>query len=99
MFVMVTCRFPPSKAFDVGKIYAVRPAMPSFIKLRHVLVRSEGEIKIYALYEVEKGREWEGFKTIGNRFIANFSIEGYRFETECLLTIEEAAPLLGLSPS
>jgi len=94
---MVTVRFPFKVASKVGAVYAKRSPLPSFMKLLHVLVRPDGELKIYALYEVEKGKEAEGYKALGSRFIPNFEIEGYKFETEWLLTIEEAFPMLGLA--
>jgi len=46
--------------------------------------------------EVEKGKYEEAMDLIARREVEYFGIEGFRFEIETLLTIEEAIPLVGL---
>jgi len=95
--VMVTSTYPPDKAAEVAAawIRGVETPLPAFVKRLHVLVAPAGEMKSYSMFEVDAGKEDEGYKEILRRLL-QFQIEGFRYHIEHVLPAEEAIPLLGL---
>jgi hypothetical protein len=101
VMIMVTSWYPPGKAMEVAKKFLeIMQKFPqeSFEKpllLGGVTSVKDG-IRVIAITEVEKGKYEEALNLEAKRLVEYMSIEGYRFEIETLMTLEEAMPLLGL---
>ncbi len=101
VLIMVTSWYPPDKAIEVATKYLeVLQKFPqeSFEKPLVAAAASavKDGIKVISITEVEKGKYEEALSLTAKRNVEYFGIEGYRFEIETLLTIEEALPLVGL---
>ena len=74
-----------------------KPILPSYVKAldRYMTYGGDG-VKAYVLWEVEKGKEQEGYKALMNQYAQFLNIEGYKVTLEPLLKAEEALPLVGL---
>jgi len=99
MFLMVTQTYPTKSVAAVGKVAmgVLAKALPPYVKRLGPYIAAGGDgIKAYNLYEVEKGHEDEGYKELMKEEVPFFSIEGYKFTVEPLLSAEEALPLIGL---
>ena len=99
MFVMVTSTYPTKSSVQVGKVAVetLAKAPPPYVKRLGPYVTAGGDgIKAYTLYEIEKGHVEEGIVEVTKRMVPYFSIEGYKYTLETLLTAEEALPLIGL---
>ena len=101
VMIMVTSWYPPNKAIEVAK--KLLEGMQKFpqesfekpLVLAGVTSVKDG-IRGITITEVEKGKYEEALNLTAKRLVEYFGIEGYRFEIETLMTIEEAMPLLGL---
>jgi len=96
---MVTTTYPTKSAVQVGKVAVkvLAEAPPPYVKRLGPYVAAGGDgIKGYTLYEIERGHVEEGIKEVTKRMVPFFSIEGYKYTLETLLTVEEALPLVGL---
>ena len=100
MFIMATTTYPPDKAVEVVNILrkSVGNPLPPFVKRLHMFGATSVEygIKGYAIYEVDRGKEYEGLKEINRRMAQLFSIEGFRGQVESVQTMEEFMPILGI---
>ncbi len=99
MFFMVIETWPTKSSVETGKVAVgtLSKALPPYVKRLGLYVTPGGDgIKAYNLYEVEKGHEDEGYKELMKEEVPFFSIEGYKFTVEPLLSVEEALPLVGL---
>ena len=99
MFFIVTSTWPTKSSVQVGKVAVeiLAKGPPPHVKILGIYPTPGGDgIKGYSLYEVEKGHVDEGFKELLKSYVAYFSIEGYKFAVEPLLSVEEALPLIGL---
>jgi len=101
VMIMVTSWYPPNKAIEVAKKFLEgmqKFPQESFEKplvIAGVTSVKDG-IRGITITEVEKGKYEEALNLTAKRLVEYFGIEGYRFEIETLMTIEEAMPLLGL---
>ena len=99
MLFMVAETWPTKSAVEIGKVSveSLAKAPPPYVKRLGLYVTTGGDgIKAYTLYEVEKGHVDEGYKGLMKVFVPFFTIEGYKFTVEPLLSVEEALPLVGL---
>jgi len=101
VLIMVTTWYPPDKATKVAKKFLeVMQEYPqeSFEKPLVLAAASSVKdgIRSISITEVKKGKYEEAMNLIARREVEYFGIEGFRFEIETLLTIEEAMPLVGL---
>ena len=99
MLFMVTSTWPAKSSVETGKVAVeiLAKGPPPYVKILGMYPTPGGEgIKNYSLYEVEKGHVDEGFKELLKSYVAYFSIEGWKFTVEPLLSVEEALPLIGL---
>jgi hypothetical protein len=89
------------KAVEVVKAFmkAEQTPRPRFLKQLHLLTTTsvESGIKAYVIYEIDAGKEFEGIKEITKRTVQYYSIEGFRYQIEPVLTPAEAIPLLGIT--
>ncbi len=53
-------------------------------------------VKGYDLFEIEKGREDEGVKTLTKRYTDYYDLEGFELTMKVVLSLEDALPLVGL---
>ena len=89
--------YPLEKTADVVGVFTKLQTPPPFLKILHVLTASsESGMKIYALCEVEAGKESEGLKEITKRQSDFLNIEDYNYLTEAVLPAEKVIPLLRL---
>jgi hypothetical protein len=100
MLLMATGTFPLKSAVDAGKVFVESVAKPRPYVNRVGMWMCYGDdgIKTWAVYEVEKGHEEEGLKTIVNNYIPFFGVEGYKIKIEPVMKPEEALELIGLTP-
>jgi len=96
---MLTMTWPTKSSGEVGKVAVenLAKASPPHVKRPGLYLTPGGDgMKAYVLYEIEKGHIDEGFKEVTKRHVPYFSIEGWRYTIEPLLSVEEALPLVGL---
>jgi len=99
MLFMLTMTWPTKSSGEVGKVAVenLAKASPPHVKRLGLYLTPGGDgMKAYVLYEIEKGHIDEGFKEVTKRHVPYFSIEGWRYTIEPLLSVEEALPLVGL---
>jgi hypothetical protein len=102
MFYMLTDTYPNNKTKEVVEAFrkSMAEPMPPFLRRVHVLVSfgvGEPGQRGYTIYEVDKGKEYDGLAELQRRLASHFfGIEGYKYEIEPVFTAEEAIPLLGL---
>jgi len=99
MLFMVTHTYPTKSTAEVAKVAVevLAKAPPPYVKTLGLYVTPGGDgMKAYNLYAVEKGHVDEGYNGVLKVFVPFFSIEGYKFTVEPLLSVEEALPLVGL---
>ena len=99
MFVMLTATYPYNKTVEVVNAFIKQQETPppAFMKILYVLATSSpSSAKVYALIEIEAGKEYEGLKEITKRQTYFINVEGYNYLAEVVLSAEEAIPLLGL---
>jgi len=99
MLFMLTMTWPTKSSGEVGKVAVenLAKASPPHVKSLGLYLTPGGDgMKAYVLYEIEKGHIDEGFKEVTKRHVPYFSIEGWRYTIEPLLSVEEALPLVGL---
>lgn len=100
MFIMTTVLYPPDKAVKVAKkfIEVTTKPLPPFMKRLYVLTTASSQLgmKVCGIYEVDDAKLKEGVIELNKYFIQFFDIEGFRYEVEPMLTVQEAIPLLGI---
>jgi len=99
MFVMFTQTYPFKSAAEVGKVAVkilAKPYSPYIKRLSLYATLGGDGVKTYALYEIEKGHVEEGIKELIKRYVPYYSIEGWKYTSETLLTVEEALATIGL---
>jgi len=98
MLFMVTQTYPTKSATEVGKVaVGTLGKAPSSVKAVGIYITPGGDgIKSYSIYEIEKGHVEEGIKELHKRYVPNFSIEGWKYTIEPLLSVDEALAILGL---
>jgi hypothetical protein len=99
MLFMLTMTWPTKSSGEVGKVAVenLAKASPPHVKRLGLYLTPGGDgMKAYVLYEIEKGHIDEGFNEVTKRHVPYFSIEGWRYTIEPLLSVEEALPLVGL---
>jgi hypothetical protein len=99
MLFMLIMTWPTESSGEVGKVAVenLAKALPPYIKRLGPYIAPGGDgMKAYVLYEIEKGHVDEGFKEVTKRHVPYFSIEGWKYTIEPLLSPEEALPLIGL---
>ena len=100
MIYMVTTTYPLKYASEIGKVYMEKMDKPKAALINRVglwLNAGEDGVKSWSVYEVEKGRENEGYKEIISRHSPYFSIEGFKLKIEAVLKPEDALPLIGIT--
>ena len=100
MIVMITMTWPitssPEMAKAAAKNFKENP-FPDFMRLTGPFyVVYEDGIRCYALVEIDKGKEEEGFQVFNKRTVNYVPITGYGAKTEVLMTMEEVYPLLSM---
>jgi hypothetical protein len=102
MFYMMTDTYPNAKSKEVVEAFrkSLADPLPPFLKRVHVLTAcGVGELGIrgYTIFEVDKGKEYDGLAELQRRMASYFfNIEGFKYQIEPVFTAEEAIPLLGL---
>ena len=99
MLFLLTMTWPTKSSGEVGKVAVenLAKASPPHVKRLGLYLTPGGDgMKAYVLYEIEKGHIDEGFKEVTKRHVPYFSVEGWRYTIEPLLSVEEALPLVGL---
>ena len=99
MFVMLTATYPYHKTEEVVNAFLKQQETPppDFMKILYVLTTSSpSSQKVYALIEIEAGKEYEGLKEITKRQTYFINVEGYNYLAEAVIPAEEGIPLLGL---
>ncbi len=101
VLIMLTSWYPPDKATEVAKKFIeVMGKYPQESFEKPLVLAAASSVKdglrSISITEIEKGKYEEAMDLIARREVEYFGIEGYRFEMETLLTIEEAMPLVGL---
>jgi len=86
MYVMVTATYPGHKMVESAEAFqkAEQTPFPPFLKRLHLFVRADMEygLKAWTIYEIDAGKEFEGFQAIANRHIRYLSIEGYKYSLD-----------------
>jgi hypothetical protein len=100
MIVMYTLTCPTTSAVEMGKAvvknFAEYP-FPSYIKVIGIYqLFSENGIKMYAILDIEKGKEDDAVKLFYKRGLNYLSVPGYGSKVEILTPMEESLALLGL---
>ena len=104
VMIMITSWYPPSKAIEAAEKYIEMmqkiPDDPSILEtLVTVGVNScKDGIEAISIGNVKKGKFEEAMNFVLRRMVMFHGIEGYRYEIKTLSTLEEAMPLVGLSP-
>ena len=103
VLIMVTAWIPPDKAAEAGKKFVEVMQKIPFESFEKPLVPMAGRpvkdgIKAISIGEVEKGSYEEAVDRVWRRMVEFYSVKGFRFEIETLLTAEEAMPMIGLVP-
>ncbi|MCK4686516.1 MAG: hypothetical protein KAT66_00140 [Candidatus Lokiarchaeota archaeon] len=96
--ILVTGWYPPNKAKEMVKVYTIKdkPTYPDFVKkINHwVTASTDGQIKVYAVYECPDDKIIDTMKAIAKRYTLYATVEGYRYYAELLMDAEEAIKLL-----
>ena len=101
VLIMVTSWYPPDKAIEVAKKFIEvlqkypQESYEKWLVAGAVIAVKDG-IRVITITEVEKGKYEEALSLEAKRLVEYFGIEGYRFQIETLLSVEEAMPLIGL---
>lgn len=97
-FVMVTGRFPLSKAVEIGKLFTTRklPEVADFVKRINIFIIADEEVKTYTLYEMPNDKLHDGIVSIGHRYAGFREIENFKYKIETLMTMKDALPMIGL---
>jgi len=104
VLIMVTSWYPLNKVTEVAEKYIeVMQKIPEDPSIAEPLVPvgvSSGRdgIEVISIANVRKGKCEEAMNLALRRMVMFFGIEGYRYEIKTLQTLEEAMPLIGLSP-
>jgi len=99
---MVTSSYPGHRADEMGQMFVGDkvPKVADFVKRVNIWVSTAGssdrEYKIYALYEAPNDKMYEAMKSIAARYAGYRTVEGFRYQIEPLLTVQEALPMIGL---
>ena len=97
MFIVVTLTYPLIQSKKIGALFTsgkLPDASPA--KLEKIMVVSDGDIKVYAIYEVPNDKVYEGIKTISARYAGYLEVEDFKYKLEPTLSAEEALPMIGL---
>ena len=104
VLIMVTSWYPPTKVTEAAEKYIeVMQKIPDDPSIGETLVTvgvSSGKdgIEAVSISNVKKGKYDEAMNLTLRRMVMFNGIEGYRYEIKTLSTLEEAMPLIGLSP-
>jgi len=103
VLIMVTSWIPLDKVTEVTEKYMeVIQKFPQESFEKPLVISgsspSKDGIKVISITEVEKGKYEEAVNLVARRMAEFYSIKGYRFEVETLLTLEEALPVIGMAP-
>lgn len=104
VLIMLTSWYPATKAIEVAEKYIeVMQKIPDEPSIAETLVPvgvSSGKdgFEVISIGAVKKGKYEEALNHVLRRMVMFSGIEGYRFEIKTLSTLEEAMPLIGLSP-
>jgi len=101
MFIVMTSTYPLDKTLEVTRAFikAIETPEPDYLKRVYVLTSTiiDTGMKVIVIYEVDDDKVPDAIKYITKRMAELFySIEGYRYQIEPMLTAEEAIPLLPL---
>jgi len=99
MFFMMTETWPTKSTAAVGKIAVevLAKAPPPHVKRLGIYIAAGGDgFKVYNLYEIEGGHVEEGIRELNKGLVPFYSVEGWKYTLEPLMTPEEALPMLGL---
>ena len=100
--IIVTSSYPGHRADEIGQMFVGQkvPEVADFVKRIDIWVSTVGtaerEYKIYALYEAPDDKLYEALKSIATRYAGYRGVEGFRYQIETLLTVQEALPMIGL---
>jgi hypothetical protein len=97
---MITQTYPLKSVKEVGRIFVEEVTIsptPEYINLIGIYVAYGGKgVKAFTLYEVEKGKEDEGYKEIMQRFTPFFPVQGFEIDMDWVLPVQDALPMIGL---
>ena len=100
MFIVLTSTYPLDKANEAARGFIKSTETPfTYLERVRTLITTHQELGIKALsiFEVADDKVPDGFKELTKRVAELFySIEGFRYQIEPMLTAEEAIPLLPL---
>ena len=89
MYIMVTASCPMHKSQEVGEVFrkGMESPTPSFVKLHHVLVKTDEDcgMKSYAIFEVEDEKLSEGYSAIVRSSEPYGQIEGYKYSVDIMI--------------
>jgi hypothetical protein len=98
MFFMTHVTYPPGSSTKAASTFVTATAtpLPSFMKRLHVLTTAKGEVGIdtFGIYEVDDNRVKEAMIEFTKYFVNFYGIEGFKYEIEPMLTVQEAIPLV-----
>ncbi|MGB2583972.1 MAG: hypothetical protein WBC89_07460 [Dehalococcoidia bacterium] len=92
--------WPTKSSVAVGKVAVqiLSMPLPSYVKMYGPFVTLGGDgIKVYTVYDAEKGHEEEWHKELMKQQAEHFGIEGFKSSVEVVLSVQDALPLVGLS--
>jgi len=85
MFFMITITYPATRTSEVVQAFgkSVADPLPPFLRRLHVLTPAgAGEVgmKTYAIYESDKGKEYDALAELTKRMSLFFDIEGFKYQ-------------------
>jgi len=99
MFLVTTVVYPPDKSIVVAEkfIEVTAKALPPFMKRLQVLgdSRMDQGVKVLSVYAVEDARIKDGIIELTRMYMQFNGIEGFRYEIETMLTVNESLAVLG----
>jgi hypothetical protein len=104
VMIMVTSWYPPTRTIEAAEKYIeVMQKIPDDPSIAEPLVTvgvnsCKDGIEVIAISNVKKGKYEEAMNLTLRRMVMFHGIEGYRYEIKTLQTLEEAMPLIGMSP-
>jgi hypothetical protein len=98
MFILATGTWPFKSSAEMGKITieAYKEQPKNFKRLGVYVVYGGEGVKTYTLYEIEEGKEYEGYKEMMEFITQYYEVEGYKITFEWLVPAAEALPMIGL---
>jgi hypothetical protein len=98
MIFLLTVWYPPNKSIELGKKLLKALKMPPFIKKWQVFSATGGVdgLKAYHLIMSERGKGDEALIEITKTLVPFWEIEGYKYNIEVLMGVQDAFKVVGL---